>query len=105
MVAVELAESTGVAQGSAEFHPQRRANEANAKPSAPRRRGCRFVPEDHERITLHERRVQQYLHPFSEHLIEWFHITMKLTVLQQQIKGGKRSGPRRAPMYPSAWKA
>jgi hypothetical protein len=28
------------------------------------------------------RRVQEYLHPFSEHLIDWFHITMRLTVLQ-----------------------
>jgi hypothetical protein len=25
------------------------------------------------------RRVQEYLHPFSEHLIDWFHITMRLT--------------------------
>ena len=32
------------------------------------------------------RRVQKYLHPFSEHLIDWFHITMRLTVLQQQTK-------------------
>jgi hypothetical protein len=24
------------------------------------------------------RRVQQYLHPFSEHLLDWFHITMRL---------------------------
>jgi hypothetical protein len=32
------------------------------------------------------RRVQEYLHPFSEHLIDWFHITMRLTVLQQQRK-------------------
>ncbi|MGH9629566.1 MAG: hypothetical protein ACRD7E_14720 [Bryobacteraceae bacterium] len=32
------------------------------------------------------RRVQEYLHPFSEHLIDWFHITMRLTVLQQQTK-------------------
>jgi len=32
------------------------------------------------------RRVQQYLHPFSEQLIDWFHITMRPTVLQQQTK-------------------
>jgi hypothetical protein len=32
------------------------------------------------------RRVQEYLHPFSEHLIDWFHITMRVTVLQQQTK-------------------
>jgi hypothetical protein len=39
------------------------------------------------------RRVQEYLHPFSEHLIDWFHITMKLTVLQQQIKGWQEERP------------
>jgi hypothetical protein len=32
------------------------------------------------------RRVQEYLHPNSEHLIDWFHITMRLTVLRQQTK-------------------
>jgi hypothetical protein len=32
------------------------------------------------------RRVQTYLHPGSEHWIDWFHITMRLTVLQQQTK-------------------
>jgi hypothetical protein len=32
------------------------------------------------------RRVQEYLHPNSEHWIDWFHITMRLTVLQQQTK-------------------
>jgi hypothetical protein len=44
------------------------------------------------------RRVQTYLHPGSEHWIDWFHITMRLTVLQQQTKslqgeaGGAESG-------------
>jgi hypothetical protein len=32
------------------------------------------------------RRVQTYLHPRSEHWIDWFHITMRITVLQQQVK-------------------
>ena len=32
------------------------------------------------------RRVQEYLQPSSEHWIDWFHITMRLTVLQQQTK-------------------
>jgi hypothetical protein len=30
------------------------------------------------------RQLQEYLQPFSEHFIDWFHITMRLTVLQQQ---------------------
>jgi hypothetical protein len=29
------------------------------------------------------RQVQEYLHPNREHVIDWFHITMRLTVLQQ----------------------
>lgn len=32
------------------------------------------------------RRVQAYLQPGSEPWIDWFHITMRLTVLQQQTK-------------------
>jgi hypothetical protein len=32
------------------------------------------------------RRVQTYLHPQSEHWIDWFHITMRITVLQQLTK-------------------
>jgi hypothetical protein len=39
------------------------------------------------------RRVQEYLHPFSEHLIDWFHITMRLTVLQQQTKALQEEQP------------
>jgi hypothetical protein len=40
------------------------------------------------------RRMQEYLHPFSEHLIDWFHITMRLTVLQQQTKALKEERPQ-----------
>ena len=32
------------------------------------------------------RQAREYLHPNSEHVIDWFHITMRLTVLQQQTK-------------------
>jgi hypothetical protein len=38
--------------------------------------------------------VQEYLHPFSEHLIDWFHITMRLTVLQQQTKALQEERPQ-----------
>jgi hypothetical protein len=40
------------------------------------------------------RRVQAYLHPNSEHLIDWFHITMRLTVLQQQTKALQDERPQ-----------
>jgi hypothetical protein len=40
------------------------------------------------------RRMQEYLHPHSEHLIDWFHITMRLTVLQQQTKALQAERPQ-----------
>jgi hypothetical protein len=40
------------------------------------------------------RRVQEYLHPFSEHLIDWFHITMRVTVMQQQTKALQEEQPQ-----------
>src|SRR6202051_461356 len=33
------------------------------------------------------RHVQLYLHPEAEHLLDWFHLTMRLTVLKQIAKG------------------
>lgn len=40
------------------------------------------------------RNLQEYLHPFSEHWIDWFHITMRITVLQQQVKGLEAEQPQ-----------
>jgi hypothetical protein len=33
------------------------------------------------------RNLQLYLNPFAEHLLDWFHITMRPTVLGQLVKG------------------
>jgi len=33
------------------------------------------------------RRLQQNIAPEAEHVLDWFHITMRLTVLGQMIKG------------------
>ena len=33
------------------------------------------------------RNLQTYLSPESEHLLDWFHITMRLTVMGQMVKG------------------
>ena len=32
------------------------------------------------------RKLQAYLHPSSEHLLDWFHVTMRFTVMTQQNK-------------------
>ena len=39
------------------------------------------------------RQLQTYLHPSSAHVIDWFHIAMKLTVLQQQNKAFSEENP------------
>ena len=39
------------------------------------------------------RQLQWYLNPHSEHLLDWFHITMRLTVLGQYVKGLIRLDP------------
>jgi hypothetical protein len=39
------------------------------------------------------RNLQTYLHPSSTHIIDWFHLTMKLTVLQQQNKAFMEENP------------
>jgi hypothetical protein len=33
------------------------------------------------------RTLPEYLHPDAEHILDWFHITMKITVLQQYARG------------------
>jgi len=40
------------------------------------------------------RQVREYLHPNGEHVIDWFHITMRLTVLQQQTKALEEARPQ-----------
>lgn len=39
------------------------------------------------------RKLQTYLHPSSTHIIDWFHVAMKLTVLQQQNKAFIEDNP------------
>ena len=45
-------------------------------------------------VTMH--RLQVYLSPQSEHILDWFHVTMKLTVMNQMRKG-------MAGAEPTAW--
>jgi hypothetical protein len=33
------------------------------------------------------RRLPDYLHPEAEHILDWFHLTMRITVLQQCARG------------------
>jgi hypothetical protein len=40
--------------------------------------------------------LQAYLHPDSEHWLDWFHITMRISVLQQQVLLALVSGVHRS---------
>jgi hypothetical protein len=51
------------------------------------------------------RQLQEYFHPCSEHLIDWFHITMRLTVLRSKRKGYRPNGLSSARKHQSSSKA
>ena len=37
--------------------------------------------------------MAQYMAPASEHLLDWFHITMRITVMRQYVKGLSHTNP------------
>ena len=39
------------------------------------------------------RQLQMYVSPQSEHILDWFHITMKLTVINQMHRSLVGAGP------------
>ena len=39
------------------------------------------------------RELQLYLNPNAEYLLDWFHITMRLTVMSQMAKGLNQTDP------------
>lgn len=41
------------------------------------------------------RSLQMYMNPQAEHLLDWFHITMRITVLGQYLKGVKHYDPEK----------
>lgn len=47
------------------------------------RRGFRFLSDGGEDV----RNLQLYLSPEAEHILDWFHLTMRITVLKQTAKG------------------
>ena len=62
--------------------PRRRLYELMKSQGLQENQQVMFMSDGREDV----RRVQTYLHPDSEHWIDWFHITMRITVLQQQTK-------------------
>ncbi len=43
------------------------------------------------------------LYPESQHVFDWFHITMRLTVLKQYVKGVSKNAPEADAMEPARY--
>ena len=60
-------------------------------------RGCRPISRSPSspRVAKTSPGLPRYLNPQAEHLLDWFHLTMRITVLTQLAKG-LRSAPERS---------
>lgn len=78
-------------------HPPKRFGFVVTHDSKPKRRLYEMLKQqglqDNQDITFltdgcdDVRELPSYISPKSEHIIDWFHITMKITVIKQMIKG------------------
>ena len=63
--------------------PKRRLFEMLRSQGLQRNQQVEFLSDGGEDV----RNLQLYLHPEADHLLDWFHITMRLTVMNQMAKG------------------
>ncbi len=70
-------------------NPQRRLMSVLEKQGMQANQQITFLSDGADNV----RDLQYYLYPESEHLLDWFHVTMKLTVLNQCAKGMINSDP------------
>ena len=70
-------------------HPQRRLMNVLDKQGMQANQQITFLSDGADNV----RDLQYYMYPESEHVLDWFHITMKLTVLNQFAKGLAHSDP------------
>jgi len=62
--------------------PKRRLCEMRQAPGHQRKQQSTFLSDGGDTV----RDLQLYLNPQAEHLLDWFHVTMRLTVMQQTAK-------------------
>jgi hypothetical protein len=63
--------------------PKRRIFESLRKQGMQPNQQVTFLSDGGDNV----RQLQLYLHPQSEFLLDWFHLTMRLTVMRQMVKG------------------
>ena len=68
--------------------PKRRLSEVLQSQGMQANQPLTFLSDGGETV----RPLPMYLHPDAEHLLDWFHVTMRITVMQQMAKGLKSQG-------------
>ncbi len=87
--------------------PNRRFGYVNGEDRKPKRRlfellKAQGMQENQQMIFISDggdtvRDLPMYLNPHSEHLLDWFHVAMRLTVLSQFAKGIPKGVPKKIP--------
>ena len=72
-----------------DHNPQRRLMDVLEKQGMQTNQQITFLSDGADNV----RDLQYYLYPESEHVLDWFHVTMKLTVLNQFAKGMLHADP------------
>jgi hypothetical protein len=68
--------------------PKRRVFEVLRSQGAHAGQPVSFLSDGGETV----RNLQLYLNPLGEHLLDWFHVTMRLTVMRQMARGMEEEG-------------
>jgi hypothetical protein len=63
--------------------PKSRLNTMLQKQGLQRNQDITFLSDGGDTV----RNLQKFISPQSEHILDWFHITMKITVMRQSVKG------------------
>ena len=70
-------------------HPQRRLLPVLRSQDLQENQQITFLTDGADNM----RNLQFIMHPESEHVLDWFHLTMRFTVLKQFAKGLTHSNP------------
>jgi hypothetical protein len=95
-----------VGKSTGEEQPSKRFGFVNDYDTKPKRRVYETLKAQGMQMNQHAiifsdggddvRNLQLYLNPFAEHVLDWFHITMRLTVLGQRCEPKSRTGTRKS---------
>ena len=69
--------------------PKRRLHEVLKEQGLQENQPVTFLTDGGDTV----RNMAQYMAPASEHLLDWFHITMRITVMRQYVKGLSHHNP------------